>query len=138
MAVSATGSATAAGTGAAPGTAAPKAAADYQYFLKLLVAQMKNQDPTNPADPTQYVAQLATFSQVEQALQTNTKLDRLLQASALSQAGAVVGRTITSADGTVTGTAKEVKLGAGGLVAVLSSGSEVAIGPGIVIGGTAP
>jgi len=34
-------------------------ATDYETFIKLLVAQMKNQDPTQPTDATQYVSQLA-------------------------------------------------------------------------------
>ena len=50
-----------------------KTQVDYQSFLKLLVAQMKNQDPTDPMDSTQYVAQLAAFSQVEQAVSDRVK-----------------------------------------------------------------
>lgn len=123
--------------GSAATKAATKTGADYQSFLKLLVAQMKNQDPTDPADPTQFVAQLATFSQVEQSVQTNSKLDQLLQSSALAQADSVIGHAITSADGTATGIAKSVKLGMDGLVAVLANGSEIAITNGVVIGETA-
>jgi flagellar basal-body rod modification protein FlgD len=37
-------------------------------FLKLLVAQLQNQDPTNPADSTQFVTQLAQFQTMEQSL----------------------------------------------------------------------
>ena len=107
---------------------------DYQSFLRLLVAQMKNQDPTKPMDSTQYVAQLATFSQVEQSVQMNAKLDQMLQASALSQAGALIGREITSADGQTSGTIAEVRMITGGLVAVLEGGDEIVIGPGVVIG----
>lgn len=107
---------------------------DYQSFLRLLVAQMKNQDPTKPMDSTQYVAQLATFSQVEQSVQMNAKLDQMLQASALSQAGALIGREITSADGKTSGTIAEVRMITGGLVAVLEGGGEIVIGPGVVIG----
>ena len=44
-------------------------------FLKLLVAQLKNQDPTKPMDSTEYVSQIATLSQVEQGAKTNQKLD---------------------------------------------------------------
>ena len=64
---------------------------------------MKNQDPTSPMDSTQYVAQLAAFSQVEQSVQINSKLDQMLQSSALAQADSLIGRTITSADGKITG-----------------------------------
>jgi flagellar basal-body rod modification protein FlgD len=72
---------------------------DYQAFLKLLVAEMKNQDPTSPMESTEYVAQLAAFSQVEQSVQINAKLETILQASALTQATAMIGKEITSADG---------------------------------------
>ena len=115
-------------------TTKSKASVDYQSFLKLLIAQMKNQDPTQPMDSTQYVAQLATFSQVEQSVQMNTKLDSILQSSALSQADAIIGHTITSADGKTTGTVSEVKLTAGGLTAVLADGGEIAVGPGVTVG----
>lgn len=56
----------------------PLGSADYNTFLKLLIAQAKNQDPTNPTDPAQYVQQFATLSQVEQAVRTNTKLDSII------------------------------------------------------------
>ena len=111
----------------------PTANVDYQAFLKLLVAEMKHQDPTEPMKSTDYVAQLASFSQVEQSVQLNTKLDQLLQTTSLTQAGALIGRTITSADGEVTGTVKEVKLYSDGLMAILEDGGEVAVLPGVTI-----
>ncbi|MER8750907.1 flagellar hook assembly protein FlgD [Mesorhizobium sp. M1050] len=121
-------------TGANQATASTsKAAVDYQSFLKLLIAEMKNQDPTKPMDSTQYVAQLATFSQVEQSVQSNTKLDQIMQSSALSQADALIGRSITSADGNTTGTVASVRLASGGLIAVLQNGTEVAVGPGVSV-----
>ena len=114
-------------------TTTSKTAVDYQSFLKLLIAEMKNQDPTKPMDSTQYVAQLATFSQVEQSVQTNTKLDQIMSSSALSQADALIGRSITSADGNTTGTVASVRLASSGLIAVLGNGTEVAVGPGVSI-----
>ncbi|WP_217572265.1 flagellar hook assembly protein FlgD [Mesorhizobium sp. GbtcB19] len=110
-----------------------KTAVDYQSFLKLLIAEMKNQDPTKPMDSTQYVAQLATFSQVEQSVQTNTKLDQIMQSSALSQADALIGRSITSADGKTTGTVASVTLSSNGLIAVLQDGTKVPVGSGVSI-----
>ena len=110
-----------------------KTAVDYQSFLKLLIAEMKNQDPTKPMDSTQYVAQLATFSQVEQSVQTNTKLDQIMQSSALSQADALIGRSITSADGKITGTVASVTLASSGLIAVLQDGTQVPVGAGVSI-----
>ncbi|AGB44439.1 flagellar hook assembly protein FlgD [Mesorhizobium sp. CO1-1-7] len=114
-------------------TPTSKTAVDYQSFLKLLIAEMKNQDPTKPMDSTAYVAQLATFSQVEQSVQTNTKLDQIMQSSALSQADALIGRNITSADGKTTGTVASVTLGSNGLIAVLQDGTTVPVGAGVSI-----
>ncbi len=57
---------------------------NYESFLKLLVAQMKNQDPTQPMDATQQIAQLATFSQVEQTIKTNSNLESLLASKSLT------------------------------------------------------
>lgn len=109
------------------------ASVDYQSFLKLLVAEMKNQDPTSPMESTDYVAQLATFSQVEQSVQINNRLDQILQASVLSQAGALIGRTVTSPDETITGVVVEVKLYGDGLMAVLDNGEEMPILPGVTV-----
>ena len=106
---------------------------DYQSFLKLLVAEMKNQDPTSPMESTDYVAQLATFSQVEQSVQINNRLDQILQASVLSQAGSIIGRTVTTADGEISGTVAEVRMFSDGIIAVLEGGEEVPILPGVRI-----
>ena len=125
--------ATSASTYANQPDAVSKTQVDYQSFLKLLVAQMKNQDPTNPMDSTQYMAQLAAFSQVEQSVQINAKLEQMLQTSALAQADSLIGRTLTSADGKVSGTVEEVRLVSNGIVAVLEGGAEITIGPGVKI-----
>lgn len=112
---------------------ASKASLNYESFLKLLVAQMKNQDPTQPMDATQQIAQLATFSQVEQTIKTNKNLESFLQRTSLSEADAVIGRTVTSEDGKTTGVVKEVKLYSDGIIAVLDSGKELIIGPGVKV-----
>ena len=131
--MSMTVSPTGASTYASQSDAVSKTQVDYQSFLKLLVAQMKNQDPTNPMDSTQYMAQLASFSQVEQSVQMNQKLDQMLQSSTLAQADAIIGRTITSADGETSGKVSEVRLFANGIVAVLEGGKEVVVEPGVRI-----
>lgn len=46
-------------------------------FLQLLVAQLKNQDPTQPVDGTTFVTQLSTFSNVEQSVATRSDLDAI-------------------------------------------------------------
>ena len=116
-------------------TSAP-ATVNYNDFLQLLIAQMKNQDPTSPTDMSQYMSQFAQLSSVEQAIQTNTKLDSLLSSNALSQAESLIGRTaaFTSADGQSTsGKITAVHIIQGGAVATLDNGVDVQLGPGITI-----
>lgn len=52
--------------------------ANFDTFLSLLTAQLRNQDPLEPVDSTDFVAQLAQFSAVEQQVQTNTALTDIL------------------------------------------------------------
>lgn len=59
-------------------TAQTQLTADINAFLKLMVAQVQNQDPMEPVDSTQWVAQLAQFSSVEQQVQSNSKLAEVL------------------------------------------------------------
>lgn len=107
---------------------------NYNDFLKLLLAQMQNQDPLKPMDSTEYVSQLATFSNVEQALKQNAKLDQLLITSNIAQANGVVGKTITSSDGSITGQVASVKIDAQGATAQLTDGRTVELTSGVTIG----
>ena len=107
---------------------------DYNSFLKLMVAELQNQDPTSPTDPTQYMSQLASFSAVGQSVQTNSKLDTMLTTSALSQADSAIGRTVTSSDGKTTGTVSSVSIGSDGTVtASLKGGGTLALGSGTIV-----
>ena len=58
-------------------SSAPDPMVTEQTFLKLLVAQLKNQNPLQPQDGTQFVAQLAQFSSVEQEVQMRQDLDSI-------------------------------------------------------------
>ncbi|MCJ8053992.1 flagellar hook assembly protein FlgD [Shinella curvata] len=123
-------------SGSEASTAEKSATLNYESFLKLLVAQMKNQDPTEPMDSAQQMAQLATFSQVEQTIKTNKNFESLLQRTSLQEANSVIGRTVTSEDGKITGVVKEVTLYNDGIVAKLDSGEKLVIGPGVKISET--
>jgi flagellar basal-body rod modification protein FlgD len=114
-------------------SATPTPTLDYNAFLRLLIAELQNQDPTAPMDPTEHISQLASFSAVEQGVKTNAKLDSLLTSFALSQADNVLGHTVTSADGNTTGKVASVRIISGGAVALLENGSEVTLGEGIKI-----
>src|SRR5450432_1385923 len=69
-----------------------------QDFLKLLVAQLKNQDPLAPQDNTQFVSQLAQFSSLQAAMGTNTRLDTITgqnQGQANTEVVSLVGKVAT-------------------------------------------
>ncbi len=109
------------------------ATVDYESFLHLLVAQLKHQDPTNPSDGTQFLSQLASFSSVEQGVQSNAKLDSILQSTLLSQANDVIGRRAASADGLTSGTVKSVSISGDLLLAQLDNGQFLPLKSGVVI-----
>jgi flagellar basal-body rod modification protein FlgD len=69
-------------------------------FLKLLVAQMRYQDPSNPVDSTQMVAQTATFTQVEKLEQLVNQNASMLVLQESATAGSLVGKTATYTDTT--------------------------------------
>ncbi|GAB5375494.1 MAG: hypothetical protein AcusKO_19560 [Acuticoccus sp.] len=123
--------ATAAGDAATVGTASQNTL-DYDAFLRLLVEQMKNQDPLEPTSETEYVAQLATFSNVEQNIITNERLMSLITTNTLTDAQALIGRTITSPDGE-SGTVESVKVASGAISATLSDGRTVTVGDGVTV-----
>lgn len=61
-------------------TSLGKLSGDFDTFLKLLTTQLQNQDPTSPMDTNQMTDQLTQFSQVEQQITSNNKLDNILSA----------------------------------------------------------
>lgn len=68
---------------------------DFETFLTMLTVQMQNQDPLNPIESTDYAVQLATFSEVEQAVLTNDLLQELssqLSLMGFSQLSGWVGK----------------------------------------------
>lgn len=68
----------------------------FDTFLKLLTAQLQNQDPLSPMDSAKFTEQLVQYSQVEQQIASNTKLDSLaaqLKAGAAGAALSYLGKT---------------------------------------------
>jgi flagellar basal-body rod modification protein FlgD len=127
-------------------TKTPSQELDKNAFLMLLVAQLKNQDPTAAQDPNQMVQQMTSYSQLEQAQNTNTLLQGLqvqnqglFQAEAASLVGkkvrvttpnfdlksgsATVGVDLTTEAATVT---LAIMDSAGKLVATIDQGSQTA------------
>ena len=103
-------------TSIAPSAGAPPPPSPSQYpssgelgqdaFLDLLITQMQYQDPLNPLQDKEFIAQLAQFATLEQMQQMNLTLGLLGQMTATSQALSLVGKQISAdgADGeTITG-----------------------------------
>ena len=107
-------------------TAAAKNTLDKDGFLKLLVAQLKNQDPTGQGqDPNQMVQQLTSFSSLEQMQQTNSLLTGLqTQTSGLfqAQAASLVGKSVK-----VDGAGFNLKSGSAAMNLELSAAAQVTV-----------
>ena len=97
-------------------------------FLKLLVAQMRYQDPSNPTSSSEFMAQTATFTQVEKLEEIASQNAQLLTLQRSLSAGALVGQTVayTDTEGvTKTGVVSSVKV----------AGTGTATEPQAVVGG---
>lgn len=67
-------------------------------FLKLLMTQLENQDPTDPMSDTDYISQMANFSSLEQMTNMSTSLDNFIQnqeQNQFLQASMLIGKTVT-------------------------------------------
>ena len=74
---------------------------DKDLFLKMLVAQMTNQDPFNTQDPSQYITQLAQFNSLEQMMQLNDSMEYLVNLNnamlvnnAMGSAASLIGQNV--------------------------------------------
>jgi flagellar basal-body rod modification protein FlgD len=102
--------------GQTPTAKAPEASKSFgqDTFLKLLVAQLKYQDPSNPADGSEFMAQTAQFTQVEKLTQLADAQKDMVNAQLMLSASNLVGRTVTypGPDGfDITGVVTSAKFG---------------------------
>ena len=87
---------------AAPGTSSATtttgaSSADKDMFLQLLVAQMRNQDPANPTDSSEFLAQTAQFTALEKMQQVADQTSQLVALQVAFGASSMVGRTVSYA-----------------------------------------
>ena len=92
-------------------TGAATTQADSQMFMQLMVAQLKYQDPMNPADTSQMLTQNATFTQVQAIQEMQSEMGMLLSSQIASSAVGMIGKNVSWVDasgelqsGTATGT----------------------------------
>ena len=83
---------------------------DKDDFLKLLITQLTHQDPTEPMDDREFIAQMAQFSTLEQITNMNKEFGQLAGILSSTQALGMLGKTvdITDGDRTITGVVEEV------------------------------
>jgi flagellar basal-body rod modification protein FlgD len=84
-------------------------------FLRILLTQLRFQDPLKPVDNQQFVAQLAQFSSLEINRQQSEKVDTLLAIEASNQAVGLIGKSveIRSIQGSSVGTVKAISVATG-------------------------
>jgi len=82
-------------------------------FLRLLIAQLANQDPTNPMEDREFIAQMAQFSTLEQMTNMAADFSRLTTMLTGSEASQALGRTVEVVDGdrVIQGTVRAVTRG---------------------------
>lgn len=83
-------------------------------FLKLLITQLSNQDPTSPMENTEFIAQMAQFSSLEQMTNMNQEFAKMNSMLVSSQAVGTIGKTvdITLGNTKTTGVVEAVTYGA--------------------------
>ncbi|GAB3601073.1 hypothetical protein GCM10027586_03730 [Kineococcus gypseus] len=129
--------------------AAAKTAEDKDTFLKLLVAQLRYQDPSKPVDSTQFIAQTAQFSSLETMQDLAKSYAQMLSGQDKLQASALIGQTVSYAgpDGeTVSGVVRSASFttssagGTGGEPVLDVNGAKVVLSKVTAFGdaGTAP
>ena len=84
-----------------------------------------------PIDSTEYVSQLAQLSNLEQAIKQNEKLDSVVERSSTTQALSLLGRTVTSSDGSVSGRVIAAVTKADGLEMTLADGRTMMLEDGM-------
>jgi flagellar basal-body rod modification protein FlgD len=85
-------------TAAATGEALKKSNVTSDQFLQLLVTQLQNQDPLNPLSNEDFLAQLAQFQSLQEAMETAANTKNLLLGQQLAAASGLIGKYVVVAD----------------------------------------
>ena len=112
---------------------------DQDAFLQLLMIQLKNQDPTNPMDSTEFLAQQAQFTQISELQKLNSNLTSSML---ISQASSMIGREVVLEDkskpeGYVSGVVECASFDSAGGINLVINGNEYPLDSLLILGGQA-
>ena len=105
-----------------------------QDFLQVLMTQLTYQDPLNPMDNEQFMAQIAQFTSLEETQQMNTSIQTLVSNQAAQQSVGLIGHTVdfTTQSGPLSGTVQSIDLS--GSTPQLSIKTSTGVVTGVSIG----
>ena len=109
-----------------------------QLFLQLLVAELQNQDPTNPMSPQAILSQTASLSQMEAINSMVSAINGEQSSTQATQAAGLLGQTVTASvhNSSISGTVSEVKLSATGAPTLVVNGTDVPLSSVTSLGAT--
>lgn len=112
-----------------PSNAALKQLEDSQTFLKLLVAQLKYQNPDNPVDPSQFISQTAQLTEVQTIVSLQSQFSQQLSMEQTVASTSLIGKQITAqtAGGNVSGVVSDVTLSPTGAPMLDVNGQSIAL-----------
>ncbi|HEY0009939.1 MAG TPA: flagellar hook capping FlgD N-terminal domain-containing protein [Tepidisphaeraceae bacterium] len=107
-----------------------KMALKTEDFIQMMITQLQNQDPMEPAKNEQLLAQMSQISQLESSTQLQTSLKTLVAQNNLSSAGSMIGKSVKGKDAAgaeMSGIVTAVRVEAGNLHLELDSGKKMAL-----------
>ena len=100
-------------------------------FIKMMITQLQNQDPMQPADNNQLLAQMSQIGQLQSATSLQTSLQGLVQQNQIGAAAGLIGKTVQGLDDNddpVTGTVTSVSVGKDSVDLELDNGTKLPLG----------
>jgi flagellar basal-body rod modification protein FlgD len=100
-------------------------------FIKMMITQLQNQDPMQPADNNQLLAQMSQIGQLQSATSLQTSLQGLVQQNQIGAAAGLIGKTVQGLDDNddpVTGTVTSVSVGKDSVDLELDTGTKLPLG----------
>lgn len=102
---------------------------DKDAFLQLFIEQLKNQDPMNPQDSNEFMAQMTQFSMLEQLTNLNEEIaesmSRLILSQEITEASALLGKQVNveTTDGPVSGLVEKITISGNGIKLLINGSS---------------